>query len=211
MLDSRRTVYRVELEPGSSSKIPPTANSIIVKRQKIGWETCFQDERKAYENLKELQGKLIPTLYGEGIYDGYPALLLSDEVGSTLHDLASNIHVRMFYNVLEVMLEEVFHKLTGCGAVYWDQRADNFLFNERDGKITVLDLEEVRFPGTFGQCDHLVNDGGASTIMDGIKALRKFEMSCSGQGGGLVSGSGKDLLENSCREDVAQVAFSNIQ
>nr|WDW19290.1 hypothetical protein [Penicillium meliponae] len=173
LLDPRRTIYRFELGSGFSLKIPPTENAIIVKQQKIGWEKELQDERKAYENLKELQGKLIPTLYGEGIYDGYPALLLSDEAGSTLYDLARNLHVRIFYNALEVMLEEVFVKLTSHCAVYWDQRADNFLFNEKDGKITVLDLEEVRFPGEFGEADHLVNQGGASTILDEVKAARK--------------------------------------
>ena len=173
LLDHRRTVYRLELEPNSLRySIPPHLNTIIVKRQKCGWEDCFQDERKAYDRLEKLQGCLIPTLYGQGTFNGYPALILSDEAGLTLYDLAFDLHKDIDTDTLEVLLERVFNTLTEHGAVYWDQRIDNFLFNNEDGKITVLDLEAVRFPEQFVECDYLVNEGGASTLLDEIKALR---------------------------------------
>lgn len=38
--------------------------------------------------------------------------------------------------------------------------------------MIVLDLEEVRFPARFGECEYLVNGGAASTLLDEIRAVR---------------------------------------
>ncbi|KAJ5737072.1 uncharacterized protein N7483_002197 [Penicillium malachiteum] len=104
LLDVRRTIYRLELEPDlCPSQIPPHVNTVIIKRQKDGWEKCFRNEQAAYEKLSELQGSVIPKLYGQVIYDGQPALVLSDEDGLNLHELASNLDNHIDYDNLEIL------------------------------------------------------------------------------------------------------------
>lgn len=61
----RKTVHR--LEPESSSfrhTIPPSVTTVIVKQRKDGWEEEFGLEKEAYEKLNDLQGVVIPQLYG---------------------------------------------------------------------------------------------------------------------------------------------------
>ncbi|PLB54085.1 hypothetical protein P170DRAFT_8147 [Aspergillus steynii IBT 23096] len=84
----RKTVHRLEIEPCSSRHIiPPTTTTVIVKQQKDGWEEEFRLEREAYDRLHELQGTMIPVLFGQGSFNGLPALILSDIAGTTLHDI----------------------------------------------------------------------------------------------------------------------------
>ena len=49
--------------------------------------TKFQNEIYAYKRLKMLQGALIPTLFGQGSFNGRPALVLSEIDGITLRQL----------------------------------------------------------------------------------------------------------------------------
>ncbi|RAH72806.1 uncharacterized protein BO66DRAFT_21603 [Aspergillus aculeatinus CBS 121060] len=159
-LDRHRTVYRFKLEPGSyRHTIPKTATSVIVKQQKDEWEEEFEDEQRAYNRLKKLQGKVIPYFYGRGHFGGLPALVLSDIDGITLDELArSNYEVPE--ESLRSSLEEVFSELTKHGALYRDQKLDNFLLCDGKGRgksrVMVVDLEQVEFPEHLRPWQHSI-------------------------------------------------------
>lgn len=171
-----RGVFRVELEPGSfRHNIPQEVDTIILKCQKDDWEDEFKNERDAYERLEDLQGHILPTLYGQGTFDGRPALVLSHEAGPTLNEFAADIHNELNFETIEILLDDVFKTFTKYGAVYWDQKVDNFLLNPQEGRVIALDLEDVKFPGNFEQIDYSVNKGGARSLLDGMEATRRWE------------------------------------
>lgn len=169
-LDRNRTVYRVGIEP--IGDLPPT---IIVKQQKEGWCEEFQQETQAYVNMKDLQGKVIPQLFGQGYFNGVPALILSEIVGTTLHDLARS-KKSVNEKTMESQLEAVFESLSTYGAIYWDQKLDNFLFcdnrNRDNGKVMIVDLEQVQFPATFRPWQLNVNQEGARSLMRDFRDIR---------------------------------------
>lgn len=97
--------------------------TIIVKQPKEGWSDEFAQEEQAYTKLKDLQGGVIPQLFRQGYFDGVPALILSEVVGTTLYDLtrSKKVHVhRTTLETLESELETVFKTLSTYGAIYWD-------------------------------------------------------------------------------------------
>ncbi|RAL01695.1 uncharacterized protein BO80DRAFT_464241 [Aspergillus ibericus CBS 121593] len=170
-LDPNRTVYRVGIEPVGD--LPQT---VIVKQQKEGWEKEFRQEAEAYEKLNPLQGTVIPRLFGQGSFDGVPALVLSEVIGTTLYDLAHCRESPIHEKTLRTQLETVFTLLSEYGAVYWDQKVDNFLLcSEEDSgssKVMVVDLEQVRFPGTFRSWEGKVNRNGARSLMRDFRDIR---------------------------------------
>ncbi|PYH34856.1 uncharacterized protein BO87DRAFT_425533 [Aspergillus neoniger CBS 115656] len=177
-LDPRRTVYRFHLEPDSSCYrhiIPETAISIIIKQQKEDWEEEFEDEQTAYTKLKDLQGEVIPYFYGEGYYDGLPALILSDIRGITLHDEArSNEEVPE--NLIKSYLDDVFDKLSKYKAFYLDQKLDNFILcGDREhgySKVMAVDLENVEIPDQVRPWHWSINQEGARSLMEDFRSRR---------------------------------------
>ena len=142
----RETLYRLELDSGSfRHTITVTATTVIVKQQKDEWEEEFRSEIKAYDKFKELQGTVIPHVFGHGSFNGLPALILSEVARTTLYDLAHDKECKVQEETLESQLEEVFAALSGYGAVYWDQKLDNFLLSDND-MVMVVDLEQVSSP-----------------------------------------------------------------
>ncbi|PWY94005.1 hypothetical protein BO94DRAFT_543271 [Aspergillus sclerotioniger CBS 115572] len=176
LLDQRRTVYRVKLKPDSYRHIiPETATSVIVKQQKDGWEEEFEDEETAYNKLKVLQGKVIPYFYGRGDFDGLPALILSDIDGIPLDDLAlSNYDISE--SSLKAYLEEVLSQFLKHGALYRDQKLNNFLFCDStdcgSGKVMAVDLEQVEFPDRFRPWHYSVSQQGARSLMEDFRYKR---------------------------------------
>ncbi|KAJ5573532.1 uncharacterized protein N7459_007959 [Penicillium hispanicum] len=175
----RNTVHRLELEPASfRHTIPPAVTSVIVKQQKDGWEEEFVLEKEAYERLNELQGVLIPQLYGQGSFNGLPALILSDVEGLTLYDYVRNTpNVQEdTLNVLETLLRDALKELYEHGAEYWDQKLDNFLFCDNgdlgSAKVKVVDLEEIHFPNQIGSWETNVNLGGVGFLMSDLRDIR---------------------------------------
>lgn len=110
--------------------------------QKDEWEEEFRSEIKAYDKFKELQGTVIPHFFGHGSFNRLPALILSEVAGTTLYDLARDKECKVQDETLESQLKEVFAVLSGYGAVYWDQKLDNFLLSDND-MVMVVDLEQV--------------------------------------------------------------------
>ncbi|KAH8433990.1 uncharacterized protein LDX57_011626 [Aspergillus melleus] len=176
LLDQHRPVYRARLEPDLyRHTIPSTVTSVIIKQQKDEWEEEFEDEEKAYNRLKKLQGEVIPYFYGRGCFNGQPALILSDIDGITLNDLAhSNYDVPEAS--LKAHLEEVFDALSTHGALYRDQKPDNFfLCGDCDigfSKAMVVDLEQVEFPGQLRPWQYSINKDGARALMEEFKYKR---------------------------------------
>lgn len=161
----RETLYRLELDSGSFRHIiTVTATTVIVKQQKDEWEEEFRSEIKAYDKFKELQGTVIPHFFGHGSFNGLPALILSEVARTTLYDLAHDKECKVQEETLESQLEEVFAALSGYGAVYWDQKLDNFLLSDND-MVMVVDLEQVRFPETLRRWESNVNRRGAASLM----------------------------------------------
>ncbi|PLB47833.1 hypothetical protein P170DRAFT_465384 [Aspergillus steynii IBT 23096] len=58
--------------------------AVILKRPKPDWESEYATEKKAYELLRPIQGVITPYFYGEAVYDGSPALVLSAVTGQDL-------------------------------------------------------------------------------------------------------------------------------
>ncbi|KAJ5938202.1 hypothetical protein N7454_004544 [Penicillium verhagenii] len=141
----RPTVHRVELESGPfRHTIPPSVTTVVIKQQKDEWEEEFKKEIQAYEKLSDVQGITIRHLYGQGVFNGIPALILSDLGGITLFDLGlkrSQIDDKMLENELHKAVKSLYDH----GVEYWDEKLDNYLFCE-DGKVRIVDLELVEFP-----------------------------------------------------------------
>lgn len=124
--------------------------------------------------MKELQGNLIPFFFGQGYYDGLPALVLSEIRGITLYELArsKNDFPRA---ALETSLEDAFRRFSEYGALYRDQRLDNFILCDHGSqkcKVMVLDLEQVDFPDHLRPWEKLINSDGAMSLMQDFEDLR---------------------------------------
>ena len=172
-LDRNHTVYRVKIEPFNN--LPRT---LIIKQQKEGWSDEFAEEVQAYTRLKDLQGGMIPQLFGQGNFAGVPALTLSEVVGTTLYDLARNKKLYGHKTTLETLeseLEGVFKILSTYGAIYWDQKLDNFLLcddeKSNNSRVMVVDLEQVQFPVKFQSWQLSVNREGARSLMKDIRDI----------------------------------------
>ncbi|KAJ5139304.1 uncharacterized protein N7515_004152 [Penicillium bovifimosum] len=168
-LDQNRTVYRLEIEPVND--LPP---AVVVKQQKEGWSNEFEKE-EAYGRLKDLQGDMIPQCFGLGYFDGIRALVFSEVVGTTLLDLARSKKPVDEENMKD-KLTAVFKSLSTRGAIYWDQKLDNFMYCDNGGsdasKVMVLDFEQVEFPTSFPPWKLGVNNEGARTLMEDFRDIR---------------------------------------
>ncbi|PYI35711.1 hypothetical protein BP00DRAFT_442499 [Aspergillus indologenus CBS 114.80] len=170
LLDLQRTVYRLQIAPDPDrDQLPTTATSVIVKQQKDEWEDEFEDEETAYHRLEKLQGEVIPYFYSRGYFNGRPALILSDVDGTSLKDLADS-NVETSEDLLKALLEEAFSKLSEYGAIYRDQKLDNFLlcYDQECGKskVMVVDLEQVEFPQKIRPWHRQINQKGARSLID---------------------------------------------
>jgi hypothetical protein len=117
---------------------------IILKKRKVGWEDEFNKEKQVYKVLKLLQGTVILYLYGEGVYNGSPALVLSFIHRKTIYKL---LHEGRFpedkdLESLHNSLKDTLRALTGYRVEYTDMKTDNFLLTD-NGRATVVDLEQV--------------------------------------------------------------------
>ncbi|KKK18879.1 hypothetical protein P175DRAFT_0529265 [Aspergillus ochraceoroseus IBT 24754] len=159
----RITVHRVTLEPKSNF------GTLIIKQQKDGWNNEFEAEKEAYQRLSSLQGDVIPSLLGECRFNGHPALILSDVGGATLHQIARS-DFKVSDEVLRASLETALKTLYRHGAEYWDQKLDNFIFS--DGKVVIVDLEQIQFREDPGQWEEHVNFGGIGSLMEYFRSAR---------------------------------------
>ncbi|CAP98221.1 hypothetical protein PCH_Pc22g09330 [Penicillium rubens Wisconsin 54-1255] len=171
------------------TRFPKTVTSVIVKQQKHNWEEEFRNEIAVYDKLKELQGKVIPYFFGQGYYDGFPAIVLSEIDGVTLYELARS-EKDFPREVLRTHLEDIFRQFSEHGALYRDQRLDNFLLCDQGNqryRVMVVDLEQVDFPDRLHPWERMINSDGPKFIIRDFKDIQypRREPSPIGEGGGV--------------------------
>ncbi|PYH86106.1 hypothetical protein BO82DRAFT_300919 [Aspergillus uvarum CBS 121591] len=199
LLDPQRTVYRLKIAPDpAQDKLPTTPTSVIVKQQKEEWEDEFENEATAYYRLERLQGEVIPYFYSRGYFNGRSALILSDINGTSLKDLAYS-NMETSEDLLKSLLEEAFSKLSEYGAIYRDQKLENFLlcYDKECGKskIMVVDLEQVEFPQKICPWHRQINQEGARSLIEDFRYRRNpgrksppLQLWVSGNGGSPLIG-----------------------
>ncbi|KAJ5927967.1 hypothetical protein N7466_006923 [Penicillium verhagenii] len=163
----RPTVHRIELEEPRQG----FPEIVIVKQEKPEWGDEFLQEINAYNRLQHLQGTMIPILFGQGSFNESPALILSEVEGITLRDLAKFDESTVPEKILESELENVFKELYMCGAEHCDLNLGNFLFCN-NGKVVVIDLEEVEFPDRRQSWERSVNLGSVGYLMSRFRDVR---------------------------------------
>jgi hypothetical protein len=116
--------------------LPPT---VIIKKLKPTWDAEFDNEKRIYQKLPPLQGRVIPVLYGEGICaDGTRALLLSDVGNTSLH--AKEVKT-LSKPALKAMLKPAVKAMLELGVEPADQNPRNYhLVGDR---VFVLDFEDT--------------------------------------------------------------------
>ena len=125
--------------------LPP---SVILKREKAGWREEFDNETKAYEMLRPLQGDVIPVCYGVALchrddWDDETgrALILSD-VGGTVLD--SSDCPKLEPDELREMLRVSYRRMADFGIINDDNKVHNH--HIVGNRIVVLDLEQTDSP-----------------------------------------------------------------
>jgi hypothetical protein len=141
----------------------------ILKRQKPEWKEAFVTEKSCYKVLQPLQSTLIPVFYTEATYDNFPAIILSEILGTRLdHFLDSGSCKDNDY--LENRFEAVLKKLTEYGVEYADPNLTNFILV--DDRIMVIDFELVRFEKTT-VWEESLNRANVKAILWEIRALQQ--------------------------------------
>ncbi|CAG8116993.1 unnamed protein product [Penicillium salamii] len=163
----RPTVYRLELEEPHFG-LPGT---VIVKQQKDEQEAEFCAEISAYKKLQELQGTVLPTLFGEGSFNGRPALILSEIKGITLREFAKLGETSIEENTLRCCLENAFQELYKYGAEHFDLNLGNFLVCD-NVQVVIIDLEEIEFPDRQKAWENSVNLGSVNYLMSRFRDVR---------------------------------------
>jgi len=120
--------------------LPPT---IILKKQKDGWDDEFSTGKRVYELPRPIQGTIIPYFYGEVTYDAFPTLVLSAIAGSNLFDLARNKFPESKDEALRKSLKDAFEALTSYGVEYSDGKLENILWV--DERVMIIDFKQVKF------------------------------------------------------------------
>ncbi|KAK4107106.1 hypothetical protein N656DRAFT_720766 [Canariomyces notabilis] len=144
--------------------LPPT---VILKKRKTGWEAEFETEKQAYDVLKPIQGTIVPHFYGEAVYDGSPALVLSPIEGESL----THLWLDLPEQVLEQQLEKALGALTSYGVHYTDMKLDNFMMLN-NGRLMVFDLEQVKL-GSTRNWEKSPNRANVGSIMRVLKMRRQ--------------------------------------
>lgn len=117
---------------------------------------------------------MIPFFFGQDYYDGLPAPVLSEIDGVTLYELARSKN-DFPVEALKTYLEDVFRQFSEYGALYRDQRLDNFLLcdqGSQQSRVMVVDLEQVDFPDRLHPWERLINSDGAMSIMQDFEDMR---------------------------------------
>ena len=116
--------------------------NIVFKIQKDDWAEEFERERAIYEQLRPLQGVVIPHCYGCVNYDGKRALILSNIGGACLATPAGAV---LAEKDLKPLLSQALTALAQMGVAHDDTKLDNFHLVTNDGKdkIMIVDLEIV--------------------------------------------------------------------
>lgn len=114
---------------------------LILKREKVDWEDKFDNEKRVYQALAPVQGRVVPRCYGQvncprTARTGTRALLLSDIGGMTL-DRKATRHIGM--ERLEDMLWVALRAVAALGVGHDDYKLTNYRLVE--DKVMVIDFD----------------------------------------------------------------------
>lgn len=113
--------------------------NIIFKKDH--WADEFDTEVATYENLRCLQGHVIPICYGQIEYDGACAFIMSDVGGACIAEPEGTV---LDENELRSLLEQALSALASLGISHDGLKLDNFcLFGHDSDRLVVVDLERV--------------------------------------------------------------------
>ncbi|KAJ4307646.1 hypothetical protein N0V84_012590 [Fusarium piperis] len=149
--------------------------NIILKTERQGKEEEHGDpdelmdtEIRAYNQLKPVQGIVVPVYYGEVRCNGFRSIIIQDVGGASLREPAG---ILLEFEELARMLEECYLVLIRFGVRLEDTQLGNFILV--DGKVMVIDLEMV----TFDTPEERMRQAmfiGISGLLDMYRDHRKF-------------------------------------
>ncbi|KAJ4309040.1 hypothetical protein N0V84_011737 [Fusarium piperis] len=114
---------------------------VVLKKAKEGWLEEFENEKSMYERLENLQGRVIPRLYGEAICEGARALILSEIIGiMPWEQKLPPLPVDEF----KALVDTAWRELNALGLAYDDVGLDNLIIV--GDRVMVVDLESVYEP-----------------------------------------------------------------
>ena len=113
--------------------------NVILKKLKPNWDDEFDNEKSMYSRLESLQGRLIPICYGEAVYEGSRALILSVLEG--VRPFEQDIDCPLEEDEFERRVESAFRQLALFGVAHGDTKLDNFLVT--DQSVLLVDLESL--------------------------------------------------------------------
>jgi len=99
-------------------------------------------ELVAYEQLKPLQGVVVPIFYGQAEYRGVRSIVLSDIGGASVATPEGAILPK---KDMHRLFDQALRPLAELGLTHDDLKLDNFHLVEKDGEkaIMVVDLERI--------------------------------------------------------------------
>ena len=115
---------------------------------------------------------MIPIFYGRGEFDGIAAFVLSEVHGIKIDVLVRSPDCKVSEDLLKTYLENVFGEFSKYSALYRDQKLDNFLLCD-EGKVMVVDLEQVEFPAQRRDWHHFINKEGARYLMGDLAYIQR--------------------------------------
>jgi len=130
----------------------PDCVILKIRKPEPEWEAEWDNERRMYKRLENLQGSFIPILYGEADYGGQPALVLSYIHGLPLFEVTG-------LTVTEVRrkLKEAFLPLQQHGVYQDDPTMANLILVDGERLVTI-DLERVYEPTNPDKIGYLTKD-----------------------------------------------------
>lgn len=117
-------------QPWLESRLPELflPQKLILKREKVNWEDNFDNEKRVYQALTPVQGRVVPRCYGQvkcprTARTGTRALLLSDIGGMTLDRKATR---SIGMERLEDMLWVAIRAVAALGVGHDDYKLTNY-------------------------------------------------------------------------------------
>ncbi|KAJ4246235.1 hypothetical protein NW757_009688, partial [Fusarium falciforme] len=121
--------------------------NIVLKTERQGKEEEHGDpdelmdtEIRAYEQLKPVQGVVVPVYYGEVRCNGFRSMIVQDVGGASLREPEG---ILLELDEFARLLEECYVALISFGVNLEDSQLENFILV--DGKVMAVDLEMVSF------------------------------------------------------------------
>lgn len=121
-----------------------------------------------YHHLKPIQGIFIPRFYGEAIYDGSPAFVLSEICGRRLYDIDFDTRPEADDYILEAKLEEAFKALTKYGVIHGDPELHNVF--EVEDRVMIIDFEQAELGSRTWEGNP--NKGNVGSLMRDFQRAR---------------------------------------